>query len=211
MNKIKPSTLSAHIVSYIFHPIFLPLYLYIVYFTHFPHDFDSIPHDELIKGRIWSLIFNTILYPLFSMFLLWKLNFVKSLEMNERRERIIPLVILMFFYWWMFKLYRDFPEHNLFLKAFFFGCFIQTSVALVLINFINISLHGLGIAGFICGFIVLLTQHHFWNWMMIVVSLLIIFLVVWSRLHLKKHSKKEIILALILGSFVQLSAFMLLN
>ncbi|MCX8472796.1 MAG: hypothetical protein ORN85_04020 [Sediminibacterium sp.] len=210
MNKIKPSKLTAQIFSYILHPVFLPLYLYVIYLTHFPQDFSSIPHDELIKGRIWSLVFNTIIYPLFSMFLLWKLNFVKSLEMNDRRERIIPLIILMFFYWWMFKLYRDFNEHNLFLKDFFFGCFMQTVIALVLISFINVSLHVLGIAGFLVAFIVLLIQHHIWNWMMVITALIIVSIVFWSRLHLKKHSKKELILALIVGSVTQLIIFLVL-
>ncbi|MDI9338343.1 MAG: hypothetical protein QM539_07955 [Alphaproteobacteria bacterium] len=195
--------------SYAFHPIILPLYFYIIYITHFPQDFDMLSRPDFIYGRLISLIFNTVLYPLFAMFLLLKLKFINSLQMESQRERIIPIIIIMFFYWWMFKLYRDFPEHNRILKAFFFGCFLQTIWALLVNSFTKISLHSMGISAFATSFIILLLKHGFFLWVGLVVILFLIVAVVFSRWYLKKHSKRQLILGLCSGIVFQCLAFLI--
>src|SRR5690348_12119562 len=95
-----PVRVLAHIVSYIFHPLFIPAY--VMAFLLYAHPYAFIGYDDRMKMlRLASVIVSTLFLPAFAIFLLWRLEFIKSIFLRTQRERIIPYVIAITFYFWV--------------------------------------------------------------------------------------------------------------
>src|SRR5690349_13999517 len=92
-----PVRLLAHLFSYIFHPLFIPAY--ISAFLIFRHPYAFSGFDDKVKAlRLISVVLLTAFFPAFTVFLLYKLGFARSIFLNTRKERIIPYVASMFFF-----------------------------------------------------------------------------------------------------------------
>ena len=61
-------------------------------------------------------------FPAFAVFLFARLKLSDSIFLRTQKERIIPYVITMFFYWWMYYLSRNFLDQPIVLKYFYFIC-----------------------------------------------------------------------------------------
>ena len=87
----------AKIISYIFHPLFIPTYVFWFLISVFPYEFPGIEVYQL-KLRVFSVFWMTAFFPAISVFLLWRLKFVDSIFLKTQKERIIPFFITMFFF-----------------------------------------------------------------------------------------------------------------
>jgi len=132
--------------SYVFHPLFIPTYVFIFLMKAFPYEFADI-QDWQLKMRLFGVFMWTAFFPAFAVFLLWRLQFSESIFLRTQKERIVPYVITMFFYWWMYYLSRNFNDQPIVLRFFFMGIFIATVLGLILNNYFKISLHGMGVGG----------------------------------------------------------------
>lgn len=91
---------------------------------------------------------NTIFFPLFLTLLLYKLGFIKGVRLRDRKDRIVPLMGSMIFYFWIYQVFKNFGSHNnlpddaLFIfKVFFLGNFFGV-IGVFLINiFTKLSMH----------------------------------------------------------------------
>ena len=89
----------AHVVSVVFHPLFVPVY--ITLFVLYLHPLLFAGYIDLMKMRLTATVFvNLTLLPAATVFLCWRLKFISSLYMNSQKERIIPLAAAMIFYFW---------------------------------------------------------------------------------------------------------------
>src|SRR5215210_2584459 len=89
----------AHAVSFIFHPLFIPLY--VTLFVLYVHPLLFAGYSDLMKIRLTATIFvNLVLLPAVTVFLCWRLKFIGSVFLNAQKERIIPLAAAMIFYFW---------------------------------------------------------------------------------------------------------------
>src|SRR6516225_5845154 len=120
----------ARIVSYVLHPLFIPLYVFIWLEWRFPIHFDDISARGLTFKTI-SVFLNTAFFPAFSVFLLRQLKFIDSIYLRTQKDRIIPYVITMIFYWWLWYLSRNFTDQPDVLKFFYFGIFLNTVFGLI--------------------------------------------------------------------------------
>ena len=134
----------AKIISYIFHPLFIPTYIFLWLVNRFPIEFAGITPESLFFRKI-NIFWMTAFFPAFSIFLLWRLKFIDNIFLRTQKERIIPYIIIMFFYWWMWYLSRSFEDQPIVLKFFYFGIFIATVPALIINNFSKISMHAMGV------------------------------------------------------------------
>src|SRR6476659_9323326 len=115
----------AKIISYIFHPLFIPTYIFFWLVLRFPFEFAGITPEGLFLRKI-SVFWITAFFPAFSVFLLWRLKFVESIFLKTQKDRIIPYFIIMFFYWWMWYLSRNFTDQPGVLRFFFLGISFTT-------------------------------------------------------------------------------------
>ncbi len=196
----------ASFVSYVFHPIFMPTYIFLLLMWQFPYEFAGITEWQW-KMRLFGVFWLTAFFPAFSVFLLWRLKFSNSIFLRTQKERIVPYVISMFFYWWMYYLSRNFQDQPIVLKFFFMGIFLATVVGLILNNYFKISLHSMGVGGATSAIILFAIYYHASMGGIVSVVVLIAGLVCTCRFLVSDHTNTEIYTGLAVGVFCQLFAY----
>ena len=186
------------IVSYILHPLFIPLYVFIWLEWRFPIHFDDISARGLTFKTI-SVFLNTAFFPAFSVFLLRQLKFIDSIYLRTQKDRIIPYVITMIFYWWLWYLSRNFTDQPDVLRFFYFGIFLNTVFGLVINNFIKISMHSMGAGTLIAFAIITMAHYETFLGADIMIITMLAGLICTSRLLLNQHSVAEIYMGLFVG------------
>jgi hypothetical protein len=193
-------------ISYIFHPLFIPTYFLLYLIQNIPYEFAGITPWQL-QLRVFSVFWLTAFFPAFSVFLLWKLKFSDSIYLRTQKERIIPYVITMFFYWWMYYLSRHFNDQPLALKYFYFGIFIASAIGLVINNFIKVSLHGIGVGGMLMAVILAGIMYPIQNIFWVSFAIVITSLVMSARMMVSNHTNKELWIGLMVGAATQTIAY----
>lgn len=192
----------AKIVSYILHPLFIPMYVFIWLEWRFPIHFDDISVQGLTFKTI-SVFLNTAFFPAFSVFLLWRLKFIDTMYLRTQRDRIIPYIITMIFYWWLWYLSRTFTDQPDVLKFFYFGIFLNTVFGLVINNFIKISMHSMGAGALLALAVITMCRYETFLGADMIVIFILAGLICTARLLLNEHSVSEIYAGLFLGALCQ--------
>lgn len=188
-------------VSYILHPLLMPLLGAIIYFKIAPR---FIP-DDIIKVKIFGLVVLTLLTPIVLFFLLKNLGTITSIHLNNVKERKIPLLLQSILLIGVIKMVIDiyhYPE----LYFFYLGVLFSSLSAIFMVLFnIKASLHMIGISS-ITMFTILLSIHFGLNLTILIAILMILNgLVATSRLHCKAHTNFELLLGFLTGTIPQLT------
>ena len=202
----KPLSYIANAISYVFHPLFIPTYFFIYLMYLVPFEFVGIT-DWQLKLKLISVFWLTAFFPAFAVFLLWRLKLSDSIFLRTRKERIIPYVITMFFYWWMYYLSRNFTDQPLALKYFYFGIFIASAIGLTVNNFIKVSLHAMGVSGLLMAVVLVGFYYPVNNLGWILMAIVTTALVVSARMVVSDHTKNELIVGFAIGVLTQVAAF----
>lgn len=187
------------ISSFIFHPLLMPLFGAILYYTITPKYIEP----DIIQAKILAIIIITILIPLVTFFLLKNLNFVESINLVNVNERKYPLMIQILLVLLIVKMvYSAYETPELY--YFFIGILFSVLTALILVYFkIKISLHLMGISG-LTMFLIALSVHFKINLLLMIGFLF--FCNGWvgtSRLHTKSHTFPELTLGFFIGIIPQ--------
>lgn len=196
----------AKFISFLLHPLFIPTFFFYFLMIVVPYKFEGIT-DWQLKMRLFSVFWLTAFFPAFAVFLLWRLKFSESIFLRTQKERIIPYVITMFFYWWMYYLSRNFKDQPIDLKYFYFGIFIATSLGLIINNFIKISLHAIGISGLLMAVFLVSMRYPAVNLIWLLFTILLSSIVVSARMIVSDHTKQELLIGFWVGIFTQLIAY----
>lgn len=187
-------------ISYIFHPLIMPLLGVIFYFSKTPR---FIP-DPVMKAKVFSITILTIILPILLYFLLKTIKKVESLHLKSTKERIIPLLLNAVII--VLILNRVLPFYEITeLYYFYLGILFSTLTCLFLAFFkIKASIHMIASAGFFM-FAVALSIHFKININgTIALMCIIIGAIATSRLHLKAHTTSELLIGLLVGLLPQL-------
>ena len=186
--------------SYIFHPIFIPVYAALYYFFYTDATFEN-------KEKYFVLLqiaVVTIILPLLFFFYLRAFGKADSIMMSDIDHRKVPLAILCFLTVLLLKksvTLERFPEFHF----FFLGGLLSTVLALLLLFFrTKASLHMLTISALTLFIIGLSIHNQSQNIAIIAILIIINGLVALSRLEMKAHTPKELIIGFLLGSLPQL-------
>ncbi len=206
-NKQHPALLfTGKLISYIFHPLFIPTYIFFLLIRIFPFEFAGINPWEL-HMKTFSVFWMTAFFPGFAVFLMWKLKLIENMYLRTQKERIIPFFISMFFYWWMYYLSRNFTDQPIVLKFFYFGIFISTSIGVVINNFIKISLHGMAMGGALTAIIFFSIYYQAPISLVIIAAVFLTGLVSTARLLVSNHTVPEVYIGLLVGAICQIAAY----
>lgn len=195
-----------HIVSYIFHPLFIPVYVtaFLLYIE--PYAFAGLDARQK-TFKLISIFFNTTFLPGFAVFLMYKLKLIKSMYLKSQRERIIPYAVAMVFYFWVWYVSKNQLENPLIFKVFLLGTFLAVCATWMLNINSKISMHSTAMGGLIC-FALLLTFHtQDPSALYLSFAMLIAGLVCTARFIVSDHSRSEIYLGLASGIITQLIAY----
>lgn len=187
-------------ISFIFHPLLMPLIGVIFYFSKSPR---YIPW-QLINAKIISITILSIVLPVLLYFLLKTLGKVNSIHLKTTKERVFPLAVNCIII--LLILRKVFPPNEILeLYYFFVGILTSTLACLILaILKFKASIHMTAIAGIFMFFIAL--SIHFSININGTLALITISVgaVATSRLHLNAHTYIELIVGFFIGFFPQL-------
>lgn len=139
---------TAHILSVLFHPLLMVTYMLMLLLLINPYQFGV--HNFMGQWRLVLLVFlSTFAMPIFAVFLMKSLNMVKSMQLEDRFERIGPYILTGVFYIWMFI---NFKNNTLIPKPLvivMLGATISLFMAFFFNNFTKISAHAAGMGGLV--------------------------------------------------------------
>ena len=199
-------TIPAKVISYIFHPLFIPTYIFIFLVYQFPYEFSDITAWKL-KLKIFSVFWMTAFFPAFAVFLLWRLKLSESIYLRTQKERIIPYFVTMFFYWWMYYLSKNQTDQPAVLKFFYFGIFWSSIIGVIINNFIKISLHTIAAGSALMAIILCSLYYQINLGLAISCTVLLTGIIATARLFVSNHTTFEIYTGLGLGVLCQLVGY----
>ena len=185
--------------SYIFHPLFVPVYATLFYFVIARSYF--YPH-ELFLIFIQVLIL-TVLLPISLFYLLRSLGLIRSKIMLDKKERRLPLAFYAILLFILIKhSFSTFVVPELY--YYFLGSLISTTLALaLLLSGFKASLHMMAIASLTVFIVSISAYYHIRFLNLIAFFVVCCGFVASSRLLAKAHSLGELALGTLIGILPQ--------
>lgn len=212
-------------IAVLFHPLFVVTYALLLLLLVNPYLFSF--QDPKAKVVVIVLFFMLSFgFPFITIMMMKLMGFVKTLEMHNHRERIIPLAVTGAFYLWLFVNIRENSIIPPALRMFVLGATISLFLAFMINIVSKISLHTVGMGGLVM--IVVLTRFLYsyevfaitlpvvgvltihMN-LLIIITLLLAGLVGTTRHYLKAHELRDIYGGYVVGIIGQLVAFRILG
>ncbi len=201
--------LIAKLVSYVLHPLFIPVYLaaYVIY-VH-PYAFAVLDEKQKLI-RLVSIFVITAFFPAVTVLLLWRLKFSDSIFLRTQKERIIPYVTSVIYFFWAFYVSKNLPGSPPVITFLFLGIFLSTSAALMANSYFKISLHALGVGGAAAYMILLSMASSQPMGLPIVIATIAAGVVCTSRLIVSDHRPYDIYWGLLIGAVSQWVAYLVI-
>ena len=185
--------------SYIFHPLFIPVYATLFYFF--------IARNYFYKHEIYLIFIQvlilTVLLPVSLFYLLKSLGLIKSKILLDKKERRLPLAFYALLLFMLIKHSLStfvIPE----LYYYFLGTLISTMLALALLLFSHkASLHMMAIASFTVFTVSISAYYHTPFLSLIAFFVVCGGFVASSRLQAKAHTLSELALGTLVGILPQ--------
>ena len=190
-------------ISYILHPLIMPLLGVLFYFSKTPR---FIP-ENIVNAKIFSTILLTMILPILVYYLLKTLKKVDSIYLKNTNERKLPLLINAFII--SLVILRVFTSNEIKeLYYFFIGILVSTLVCFVLAVFkVKASIHMLAASGFFMFALALSINFKININGTIALMMVLLGAIATSRLHLKAHTYPELIIGSLIGIIPQLLLF----
>lgn len=194
MKKILP------LFSYIFHPLFIPVFGTLLYFN-----FEYNIYDTRVKlYLLLQIAIITIFIPITVLYLFKTLGAIDSFKVSEISQRKIPLfiqILLMSLLLQKSIAIERIPA----LYFFFLGGIISTVIAFFLLFLkVKASLHMIGICSLTVFVIGLSLSFQTNSLYLISFLILMIGFVATSRLEMKAHTFRELIFGIFIGTIPQI-------
>jgi hypothetical protein len=195
----------AHIFSFTFHPLFIPVYITLFLLLVHPYVFAGL--DDWSKlGNLLQIFVNCTFLPLVTVLLLKGLKFIDSVYLKTQKDRIIPYIICMIFYFWNWYAFKN--NHGVKeMTSLSLAIFIASIFGFLTNISLKVSMHAIAV-GVMSTFMALLAFHDSINLTLYLsISILITGIVCTSRLIISDHSIKEVYTGLFIGILSQLAAY----
>jgi hypothetical protein len=193
---------AAILLSYIFHPIVLIIWMsaYLLYSN--PLIFVGASSDEKMLVLL-RVIGTSVFLPFMTVVLLKGLGFIDSIRLETQKERIIPYVACITFFFWSYYVSKKL-EDPFEMRAFFLALFLTSSVSLILNNYVKISMHAIGLGGVNALLVLMLFSAKLSDGFILALSFLIAGLVSVARIKRLHHHPFEVYLGYFTGVIIQL-------
>ncbi|GAB5475438.1 MAG: hypothetical protein Mars2KO_35370 [Maribacter sp.] len=188
------------VISYVFHPLFVPVVGTMTYFLITPK---YSPIEEQ-SGTILPIFILTVVIPMISYLILKNVGLIQSVFAPTIKERRYPFYISLLLL--LTVVYKVLPNNfTPELHYYFLGLIAATSASLFLLFLkFKSSMHLMGMSS-LTMYLTCLSVHFEIN-ITIALGILILLtgLVASSRLYLKAHSKAELVIGFLIGAISQL-------
>jgi len=182
---------TANLVSYIFHPLLMPTYIFIYISFVNPYLLSGWNSPQM-KIALSQVFINSFLFPVITVLLMKSLGFVNNLQLKTPEERFVPFIATMIFYVWSYFVFKRSDLNEIFSDVLLAGLIGIILAFLGAIFFKKISLHTIG-AGLAIALILQTVPIAYVNATpILLVGILLAGLIGTSRLILNAHTNREI-------------------
>ncbi len=201
----------ANIISYVFHPVFVPLY--IICFLLYLHPYLFAGYNSRNKILVLAQSFMMLtFFPLITVVLLKALKFIDSIHLHTQKDRVIPFIACMTWYFWLWYVWNnmgksgdnaDLPPEAVQLAL---GIFISTIIGLMANIKFKISLHAISMGLMLTFFVGMALNQDLNYGIYISIAIIIAGMVCSSRFILSDHTNLEVYGGLVVGAVSMLIA-----
>jgi len=195
------------------------MYVVVLYLYINPYLFPFRNSRPFVANLIF--VFTTVVFiPAIAILMMKNTGLISSLKMEEKTERIGPLIVAAISYLWLYlnlRTHDRFPEAFV---AFILGALISLFIAFFINNFSKISLHAVGMGGLLLAVANVMTTSQraygfvtvgestisIHNLLLFAILLIITGAVLTSRLFLKAHRLQDVMGGFLVGIIGQLIA-----
>lgn len=196
--------LFSRIVSYIFHPLLMPSAALFILFQ--ADSYFKFSTTAEFRNNLCMFVFvTTFVFPFIIGMILYRSKIIKSMEMDEVSERLLPFVLTLLFY-----IATLFMMHDIGLSYMIYASFLAATITVFLVFLIywllkwKISAHMAGLGG-VVGAIIAFSYKLSSNMLFaLIVFILISGMVGFARMQLNAHTPKQIYTGFLIGLVTQL-------
>ena len=194
----------AKIISYVFHPIFIPVY--VVWFLLYVHPFLFAGFTPWLKTTSMLMAVLTFtFFPIVTVLLLKGLKFIDTIYLHTQKDRVIPIIACMIWYFWLWYVWENFGETKNAIDMpqeaiqFALAAFISTIISLMINIKIKVSLHAISTGVMLTLFILMAFSQelNFGIWLSI--AFIITGVVCTARFLVSDHTQQEVYIGLAVG------------
>jgi hypothetical protein len=196
----------AKVISYVFHPLFIPAYVCAYLIFKHPYTFPGLDQGEKMIKLI-SLVVITAFFPAITVFLLWRLKFADSIFLRTQKERIIPYITSIIYFFWAWYVNKNQMGNPPALVFFLLGLFLAASAGSMANNYFKISMHAIGVGGGLAFMILLGVSSNVGIGLPISIATIIAGLVCTARFIVSDHRPSDVYSGLFIGALAQLVAW----
>lgn len=177
----------AQLISVVTHPIFLPTWMFLIFMATGLCELALIREDICL-----AIVFaTTFVMPALSLLLLKKIKIIKSITMERREDRFIPLFVMVIFLYATSRFFNGIITLGLY--NFYLICNMLLCVVVFWINiYWKISMHGIGWGALSATLFIMTTVMADIFLPYFVISILASGVVGTARLYLKSHSASQV-------------------
>ncbi len=163
----------------------------------------------LLSEQKWSILYSYVFFctivPAITMLYLRNRGLITSIELDERKERTIPILVMFMSCLGLYIMFQLLPSNTGISKHIFsypLAGLVATVIFFIMTLSRKVSLHAGG-TGIMSGFILAYagSQDHFQFWV-IPVCILVSGIVMSARLFLKKHTLSEVTIGWFTGAII---------
>jgi membrane-associated phospholipid phosphatase len=196
----------ARAISYLFHPLLIPSYAVLILML-LPEDrFRALPFQSSLL--LLAFIFlSTFVFPALLMLILKNFKVISSLEMEQQKERVLPLALMSMIFYAVFYLLKQGPPNTVF-NLFLLGSTLLVLFTLLINYFWKISIHMVAQGGLFGAMLGLALRFGIEIRLILFLIILITGITAFSRLKLKAHAPAEVYGGFLLGAGFMLGLFL---
>ncbi len=201
----RPVIYLAKFISVVFHPLLVGVYMaaYIIYIN--PSYYAYVPRTNAFRNLI-TVANNNVIFPLLVVLLMRGLGFSKSIYLKTTKERIVPYMASIIFFFWTWNTFYHLQGIPQVMRDMTQGIFYAAVIGMIANIYFKISMHAMGVGGLIGLMMVVLMDGQMYSGLPFVVALLIGGMVMSSRLITDDHQPGDVASGFIVGVMSQVIA-----
>jgi hypothetical protein len=174
-------------------------------YTLSPTSFTGVSSADYGKW-LGIIAINTLIFPLITTLLLKGVGFIQSIHMHDAKDRIIPLIASMVFYFWGYHVFSNIASPFI-LKVLLLGGFWGVIVLFMVNIFVKVSMHTMAAGGALGLIIALMIVNPVSMLLPFFLFIIVAGIIGTARMLLGAHRPFEIWAGYVLGILTQLAAY----
>lgn len=187
----------ARVLSVLLHPLWMPLFSFVLAFELVPDLGYFIPPKVLWFNYLVIGVM-TAVFPLIGALIMLRSRRIDGITMDDRRQRISPMISALMYSCLTYWLIRKYPHHPSTLSLFLGGIFVLLCALVITFKW-KISLHMAGVGGLVGGLSGLLLLFGSFNILLLVPLIILAGVLGTARLVDSDHTPAQVYAGALLG------------